>query len=92
MAGIARPRASISVSISRANADWIAEESERRMVSRALLVDRAITLLREAVDRAPDLVPLPPPPREPSTPAESLQEPSTGTLDTDTPHDPESES
>lgn len=61
MGGIAVPRRSITARISQANAEWIEAEADRRGVGRALLYDRAVSLLREAVDRAPDLVDLPPP-------------------------------
>lgn len=39
--------------------DWIAEEAKRRVVGRRLLVNTAVRLLREAIERAPDLVDLP---------------------------------
>lgn len=42
---------------------WLDEEADRRVVGRRLLVVSALRLLREAIERAPDLVDLPPVPR-----------------------------
>lgn len=42
--------------------DWIAAEADRRVVGRRLLVNAAVGLLQQAIERAPDLVDLPPPP------------------------------
>lgn len=42
---------------------WAADEAERRVCSRTLIVDAALELLREAIELAPDLIKLPEPPR-----------------------------
>lgn len=55
-------RRSLTVRIDADLLDWLEAEQDRRLVGRRLLVETALRLLREAIDRAPDLVPLPPPP------------------------------
>ena len=56
------PRRSLTFKVEPGLADWLEDEADRRLVGRDLLVDRALRLLREAIERAPDLVDLPPAP------------------------------
>lgn len=56
-------RRSVTVQLPRDLVVWLRHESDRRVVSRNLLVEEAVRLLAEAVAYAPDLVRLPPPPR-----------------------------
>lgn len=55
-------RTTTTVRVSLETAEWLAAEADRRVVGRRLLVERAIDLLRHALEVAPDLVDLPPAP------------------------------
>ena len=47
--------------------DWLAAQADERVCHRNVIVEGAVDLLMEAVDRAPDLVRLPAPPRQPTS-------------------------